>query len=107
MISLFQLNIRNARIDLLRGIAILLVLILHFNLAYHLNSSALANIFPENLLNQLTENGNYGVTIFFAISGFLITSTSLRRFGSLNNISFARFYRLRFARIMCSSSDLI
>lgn len=97
---MIQLNNRNARIDLLRGIAILLVLILHFNLAYHLNDSVLANIFPEKFLHHLTENGNYGVTIFFAISGFLITSTSLRRFGSLNNISFARFYRFRFARIM-------
>jgi peptidoglycan/LPS O-acetylase OafA/YrhL len=39
------------------------------------------------------------VQIFFAISGFLITSTSLRRWGALGNVSIPGFYRIRFARI--------
>jgi peptidoglycan/LPS O-acetylase OafA/YrhL len=37
--------------------------------------------------------------VFFAISGFLITLTSLRRFGSLARMRASRFYRIRFARI--------
>ena len=36
---------------------------------------------------------------FFAISGFLITLISLRRFGSLKQIKLGAFYRIRFARI--------
>lgn len=45
-------------------------------------------------------NGGNGVTIFFAVSGFLITLTSLRRFGSLRAMQPLTFYRIRFARIM-------
>ena len=37
--------------------------------------------------------------MFFAVSGFLITLTSLRRFGALAGMRPARFYRIRFARI--------
>ena len=40
------------------------------------------------------------MTVFFAISGFLITTMSLRRWGALGNIRVADFYRLRFARIV-------
>jgi peptidoglycan/LPS O-acetylase OafA/YrhL len=45
------------------------------------------------------QNGGNGFTVFFAISGFLITLTSLRRFGELGYIRAALFYRIRFARI--------
>ena len=48
----------------------------------------------------LFRNGGNGVTTFFAVSGFLITLTSLRRFGYLGEIRPRAFYRIRFARIM-------
>ena len=54
---------------------------------------------PRWLYHLLFWNGNNGVTVFFAISGFLITLTSLRRFGTLAGISPRAFYRIRFARI--------
>ena len=41
----------------------------------------------------------WGLTLFFAASGFLITITLLRRFGSLGEISAPGFYIARFARI--------
>jgi peptidoglycan/LPS O-acetylase OafA/YrhL len=44
-------------------------------------------------------SGQRGVQIFFAVSGFLITSTSIRRWGSLSQVPPAAFYRMRFARI--------
>jgi peptidoglycan/LPS O-acetylase OafA/YrhL len=44
-------------------------------------------------------NGQYGVQMFFAVSGFLITSTSIRRWGSLASANVSEFYALRFARI--------
>jgi peptidoglycan/LPS O-acetylase OafA/YrhL len=92
--------LRNKRIDFLRGIAILLVLILHFNLSYHLDQSALTKIFSVHFIHALVFNGNYGVTMFFVISGFLITSISLERYKELGNIDVIGFYIQRFSRIM-------
>lgn len=94
------LNHRSQKIDFLRGIAILLVLFLHFNLAYHLDQSILNRVFSVNFINAFFGNGNYGVTMFFVISGFLITSISLERYHGLRNINIGNFYFLRFARIM-------
>ena len=52
---------------------------------------------PHQLVSSLVWNGQQGVQIFFAVSGFLITSTALRRWGS--HVVIRDFYRLRFARI--------
>lgn len=94
------LNLRNQKIDLLRGIAILLVLLLHFHLTYHLDQSILNHIFSSNFISTFASNGNYGVTIFFVISGFLITSMSIQRYNELRKINITQFYIYRFARIM-------
>jgi peptidoglycan/LPS O-acetylase OafA/YrhL len=51
------------------------------------------------LVSSLVWNAQHGVQMFFAVSGFLITSTSLRRWGSLSRIGVRDFYVLRFARI--------
>ena len=91
---------RNARIDFLRGIAISCVLILHFALAYGLKDSPLGTLLGPTLLRAIAFNGNYGVTIFFVISGYLITSHSLARWGELRHVDAHAFYRMRFARIM-------
>ena len=93
-------NSRDHRIDILRGVSILLVLILHFHLAYNLVESPFSRILSSTFVEALARNGNYGVTIFFVISGYLITSTSLRRFGSLKDVSPPQFYAYRFARIV-------
>jgi peptidoglycan/LPS O-acetylase OafA/YrhL len=91
---------RDYRIDVLRGLAILSVLLLHFHFAYNLLKSPMALLLPKPYLVNLVWNGNYGVTVFFVISGYLITSTSLKRFGSLGGISARSFYAFRFARIV-------
>lgn len=54
---------------------------------------------PGQLVSSLVWNGQYGVQIFFAVSGFLITSTALRRWGSPSNVAIRDFYLLRLARI--------
>ncbi|MES2151943.1 MAG: acyltransferase [Pseudomonadota bacterium] len=93
---------RNARIDFLRGIAISCVLVLHFALAYGLKNSLLGDWINPALLRAIAFNGNFGVTIFFVISGYLITSHSLTRWGELEHIDARAFYLMRFARIMPS-----
>ena len=89
---------RNHHIDALRGVAILCVLVLHFALAYGLKNSPL-EVLPAWLLRTAYQ-GNFGVTMFFTISGHLITSMSLRRCGALAHIELRPFYVYRFARIM-------
>ncbi len=91
---------RNARIDLLRGIAVALVMLLHFSLTYRLPDSWLGDLVTPKNVARLVMNGNYGVTMFFVISGFLITTNSLRRWGSLQQVDRSAFYRRRAERIL-------
>ncbi len=87
-------------IDVLRGLSIAAVVIHHINIHMGGSQSPLARLLPRQLAAILFWNGANGVTVFFAISGFLITTMSLRRWGALGNIRVADFYRLRFARIV-------
>ncbi|HDV6323911.1 TPA: acyltransferase, partial [Burkholderia multivorans] len=91
---------RNARIDLLRGISILLVLLHHFNIPYALGDTAVARAFGRDAVHAVVRNGNYGVTMFFVISGYLITSNARRRWGNLGAIDVRTFYVSRVARIV-------
>jgi peptidoglycan/LPS O-acetylase OafA/YrhL len=81
------------------ALSVLAVLVLHFQLTYRLDESVLFASVPSSLSRTLLENGNYGVTTFFVISGFVITQTSIDRFGALNAIQPLSFYVFRFARI--------
>ncbi|WP_263382293.1 acyltransferase family protein [Granulicella arctica] len=86
-------------VDLLRGLAIFFVLMNHVNMRLLGTKVPYAKGLPDQLVSSLVWNGQYGVQIFFAISGFLITSTTLRRWGSVARVSICDFYLLRFARI--------
>jgi peptidoglycan/LPS O-acetylase OafA/YrhL len=86
-------------VDLLRGLSIAAVILLHTQLMFFFNGISIGGTLPLWLRHLLFANGGNGVRVFFAISGFLITTTSLRRFGSLAHMRLGRFYRIRFARI--------
>jgi len=93
-------NGRSMRIDLIRGVAILLVLFHHFNISYPLSDTSLAAAFGWAAVQAVARNGNYGVTMFFVVSGYLITSNTLRRWGRLADVDVWAFYGLRVARIL-------
>jgi peptidoglycan/LPS O-acetylase OafA/YrhL len=86
-------------IDTLRGLSIIAVLLHHINLRMMFNQVSFESALPAQLGKALFWNGANGVTVFFAISGFLITTNSLRRWGSLGQVHVLDFYRMRFARI--------
>jgi len=87
-------------VDLLRGLAIFFVLMNHVNMRLLIDGVPYTRGLPDQLVSSLVWNGQYGVQIFFAVSGFLITSTTLRRWGSLSGVSLRGFYLMRFARIV-------
>ena len=86
-------------IDILRGISIFFVLMNHVNMRLHLSKVPYTEGMPAQLVSSLVWNGQRGVQIFFCISGFLIASTSIKRWGSLAQMKARDFYLLRFARI--------
>lgn len=91
---------RFAGIDVLRGLSIVAVVLHHTNLHMMFEGHSFEGLLPRQLGRILFWNGANGVTIFFAISGFLITTMTLRRWGSLASVRPGPFYRLRAARIL-------
>ena len=91
---------RNPGIDLLRGISILLVLLNHIGIRIRLMKGILAAVLPKQVLIDITYNGGEGVIIFFVISGFLIATNSMQRWGRLGRIDVRAFYARRASRIL-------
>lgn len=90
---------RSGLIDTLRGLSILLVIARHIDIRIPFAKTPWAAYLPDGILSLFVSGGGFGVRIFFVVSGFLITSTSLARWGSLEQIRVRDFYRFRFARI--------
>lgn len=91
---------RDAGIDFLRGIAILMVLLLHFSLTYRLwHSGFLKTLIGHDWAFSLLGWGNFAVTMFFVVSGFLIATNAAERAGRLGKIQLRSFYVRRFARL--------
>jgi peptidoglycan/LPS O-acetylase OafA/YrhL len=97
-----QTTHRNHGIDVLRGIAIVLVIIHHLALPFRLPlaNSAVSDAFGSRFASMLSYSGYYGVYLFFVISGFLIASRASTEYRSLSQINILAFYRRRARRIM-------
>jgi peptidoglycan/LPS O-acetylase OafA/YrhL len=87
-------------IDVLRGFCIIAVVLHHINLRIHFRDSDLGHWIGPAANRALFWSGYYGVRVFFVISGFLITTWSLKRWGALAQLNRRQFYRMRFARIV-------
>lgn len=77
MPNLSRMNSRSLSVDFLRGCSILLVIITHG--FFNMSLLGLDRILPAQNFTILRSNGYLGVSIFFVISGFLITSSLLNR----------------------------
>jgi peptidoglycan/LPS O-acetylase OafA/YrhL len=89
---------RNLAVDLLRGISILVVMLLHARVGGAEYSPPV--IIPSRILNPVAYNGALGVCMFFVISGYLITSLTLQRDGGFCRVHVGRFYIFRASRIL-------
>jgi len=72
---------RDPALDGIRGLAILLVVAWHFGLPL------------------IGDSGQTGVTLFFVLSGYLITSILIAELGVAGRLSLRRFYLRRFQRL--------
>ncbi len=94
-----SVSTRSPHIDAMRGLSIVLVLLHHFWIAYLINDTAVSQMSGWRFLHAVFRNGNYAVTMFFVISGYLITSNACKRWGGLAKVKASAFYRNRAARI--------
>jgi peptidoglycan/LPS O-acetylase OafA/YrhL len=79
---------------------VLLVIMHHIHLRFVINHYDVDGVLPKVLNQVLFWSGYYAVITFFVISGFLITSLSVGRWGSLGEIHIGSFYGMRAARIL-------
>lgn len=102
-------------LDGIRAIAILLVVGLHLII---LQSGLLAEVGPDGLaessydtdayikqidstrLGRIFGRGEFGVDLFFVLSGFLIGSILLKELNETNSLNLKRFYTRRFIRLL-------
>jgi peptidoglycan/LPS O-acetylase OafA/YrhL len=84
-------------VDLVRAFSVLVVLAIHFGPLYISKTSD--SPFLANLWYHIWINGGFGVTMFFVVSGFVITRLIASQPEGLFNPDFRNFYSRRVGRI--------
>jgi len=87
---------RNGGLDVARAVAILAVIAHHWGNA---QLAAPAGSKWDDIFVRFAGHGDYGVTLFFLLSGFLIMRTTMIREPSLCELPLREFYIRRIARI--------
>lgn len=87
--SEFQSSHYFTALDGLRAISILLVILHH-----------VGRLPPRSIFYTFQDNGRYGVSFFFVISGFLICSLFLREIRKTGGIALGKFYGRRSLRLL-------
>src|ERR1700760_4768950 len=82
---------RNQFLDGLRGLAILMVLFGHYPVLENFWRGSPGTLLGQSLHKIREGIAYYGVVLFFVLSGFLITSVTLRRSPVLDKIDFSTF----------------
>ncbi len=85
-------------LDGLRGIAIALVLLYHFDFAYNIEAGRESGWVIDGVVTGLAQAGWAGVDLFFVLSGFLITGILIDAKG-ISKRYFGSFYARRSLRI--------
>ncbi|PYE53199.1 acyltransferase family protein [Deinococcus yavapaiensis] len=81
------------RLDALTGVRFIAALLVFF---FHFGGSVMQH--TPTWLHNITRMGHLGVTLFFVLSGFILTYTYFPS-GTSNNLNRSRFYWARFARL--------
>jgi peptidoglycan/LPS O-acetylase OafA/YrhL len=82
----------------LRAISILFVIINHLSYQFHIFKGFEGNLILKPIID-LVSDGQFGVNVFFVISGFLITSLLIEEEKKHGKISWKKFYIRRTLRI--------
>ncbi|MES2062882.1 MAG: acyltransferase [Bacteroidota bacterium] len=90
---------RDATIDSIRGVAILLVILHHVNVQVIQGSTDPFLNIANHIFKPLITGGWVAVDLFFVLSGFLISGLLFKEYKSKGNIDFSRFFIRRSFKI--------
>ncbi len=90
---------RSVAVDLLRGLAVLMVMIAHLPFSLAGMEGGGGAVFPPRWLADAMAHGHYGVQLFLVISGYCIHTRWARRGDKTLTVPFVAFWKRRLVRL--------